>query len=90
LEADSNEEIPQVTWEERKLYQDGRARLQELRERFSEKESGESLTTGEALEILDLLEMFADRMSPERWDRALEAIANEAARRADMLVARRN
>lgn len=79
-----------MTWEERKLYQDGRARLQELRERLGERDSDHALTTSEALEILDLLEMFADRMSPERWDRALEAIANEAARRADMLVARRN
>jgi hypothetical protein len=79
-----------VTWEERKLYQDGRSRLQDLRERLGEGASDDSLTRGEALEILDLLEMFADRMSPERWDRALEAIANEAARRADMLVARRN
>jgi hypothetical protein len=79
-----------VTWEERKLYQEGRSRLQDLRERLGEGSSEDSLTRGEALEILDLLEMFADRMSPERWDRALEAIANEAARRADMLVARRN
>jgi hypothetical protein len=29
-------------------------------------------------------------MSPERWDRALEAIAHEAARRADLIAARRN
>jgi hypothetical protein len=29
-------------------------------------------------------------VSPERWDRALEAIAEEAARRADILAARRN
>ena len=79
-----------MTWEERQLYQDGRTRIQELRTRLGEGASDDALTRGEALEILELLEMFADRMSPERWDRALEAIANEAARRADMLVARRN
>ncbi len=79
-----------MTWEERKLYQDGRTRLLDLRERLEEGSPDDALTRGEALEIVELLEMFADRMSPERWDRALEAIANEAARRADMLVARRN
>ena len=79
-----------MTWEERKLYQDGRTRLLDLRERLGEGSPDDALTRGEALEIVELLEMFADRMSPERWDRALEAIANEAARRADMLVARRN
>jgi hypothetical protein len=72
------------------LYQDGRARLEDLRNRICEGAPDDALTRGEALEILSLLEMFADRMSPERWDRALEAIANEAARRADLLVARRN
>lgn len=87
---DSDEEISPVTWEERKLYQDGRTRLLDLRERLDEGSPDDALTRGEALEIVELLEMFADRMSPERWDRALEAIANEAARRADMLVARRN
>lgn len=87
---DSDEEISPVTWEERKLYQDGRARIQELKDRLDDGAANDALTRGEALEILELLELFADRMSPERWDRALEAIANEAARRADMLVARRN
>jgi hypothetical protein len=61
-----------------------------LKEKLAGGSPEEPLTRDEALEILDLLELFADRMSPERWDRALEAIAHEAARRADMLVARRN
>jgi len=79
-----------VTWEVRQLYQEGRSRIEDLRERLAA-EAGESfLTRGEAVEILELLELFAERMSPERWDRALEAIAHEAARRADLLVARRN
>lgn len=79
-----------MTWEERQLYQAGKTRLDDLRARISEGSPEASLTRGEALEILDLLELFAERMSPERWDRALEAIAHEAARRADLLVARRN
>ena len=48
------------------------------------------MSRGDALEILDLLEMFAERLSPERWDRTLEVIADEAARRVDVMAARRN
>jgi hypothetical protein len=79
-----------MTWEERQRYQEGRTRLDELRDRLADGSSAEALTRGEAIEILDLLEVFAERMSPERWDRALEAIAHEAARRADLIAARRN
>ncbi len=79
-----------MTWEERKRYQDGRDRLEELRDRLAGEPADAPLSRAEALEILDLLEAFAERMSPERWDRALEAIAHEAARRADVLAARRN
>jgi hypothetical protein len=79
-----------MTWEERQRYQEGRARLDELRDRLASGSPAEALTHGEAIEILDLLEVFAERMSPERWDRALEAIAHEAARRADLIAARRN
>ena len=79
-----------MTWEERQRYQDGRSRLDELRDRLVDGSPEESLTRGEALEMLDLIEVFAERMSPERWDRALEAIAHEAARRADVMAARRN
>jgi len=79
-----------MTWEERQRYQDGRSRLDELRDRLLDGSPEESLTRGEAVEMLDLIEVFAERMSPERWDRALEAIAHEAARRADVMAARRN
>ncbi|MGW8284045.1 MAG: hypothetical protein ACWGON_12160 [Gemmatimonadota bacterium] len=79
-----------MTWEERQRYQEGRSRLEELRARLADEPADGPLSRGEALEILDLLESFAERMSPERWDRALEVIADEAARRADHLAARRN
>lgn len=79
-----------MTWEERQRYQDGRERLDELRERLASQDPDAPVSRSEALEILDLLAVFAERMSPERWDRALEAIAHEAARRADVLAARRN
>ncbi len=79
-----------MTWEERQRYQDGRSRLEELRARLAEAPAEQALSRGEALEILDLLAGFAESMSPERWDRALEVIADEAARRADLIAARRN
>jgi hypothetical protein len=79
-----------MTWEERQRYQDGRTRLDDLRARLEDGSPEEALSRGEAIEILDLLTVFAERVSPERWDRALEAIAHEAARRADVMAARRN
>jgi hypothetical protein len=79
-----------MTYEERQRYAETRERVAELRERIAAGHPEEPLTRAEALELLDLLEGLAERVSPERWDRALEAIANEAARRADMLAARRN
>ncbi len=79
-----------MTWEDRQRYQADRESFEELRARLAAGEAETPLTRGEALEMLDLLERFVDRMSPERWDRALEAIADEAARRADHLAARRN
>ena len=79
-----------MTWEERERYQAGRSRLEELRIRLADGSPEDALSRGDALEILDLLEMFAERMSPERWDRTLEVIADEAARRVDVMAARRN
>ena len=79
-----------MTWEERERYKAGRSRLDELRVRLADGSPEETLRRGDALEILDLLEMFAERMSPERWDRTLEVIADEAARRVDVMAARRN
>ncbi len=79
-----------MTWEERERYQAGRSRLEDLRVRLADGSPEDALSRGDALEILDLLEMFAERMSPERWDRTLEVIADEAARRVDVMAARRN
>jgi len=79
-----------MTWEDRHRYQEEREGLEEFRARLREGDPETPLTRAEALELIELLERFVDRMSPERWDRALEAIAEEAARRADHLAARRN
>ncbi|MFO7588868.1 MAG: hypothetical protein R6X22_12500 [Gemmatimonadota bacterium] len=79
-----------MTWEDRHRYQEEREGLDAFRARLHEGDPDAPLTRADALELLELLERFVDRMSPERWDRALEAIAEEAARRADHLAARRN
>ncbi|MFB6240170.1 MAG: hypothetical protein ABEJ46_01135, partial [Gemmatimonadota bacterium] len=55
---------------------------EELRERLEEGDPEEPLTREEAVELVELVEGALDRTSPERWDNALEVIAEEAARRA--------
>ena len=64
-------------------YQEERERIAELRATLAEGEADEGITRAEARAILDLLDSFAERFSPERWDRALEAIAHEAALRVE-------
>jgi hypothetical protein len=57
-------------------------RAEELRERLEEGDPEEPLTRAEAVDLVELVEGALDRTSPERWDNALEIIAEEAARRA--------
>jgi hypothetical protein len=78
-----------MTYEDRQHYRQQRVALEELRGRIESGDPESPLTRSEALEILELLEQMAERISPERWDQTLEAIVGEAARRAEMLAARR-
>lgn len=78
-----------MTYEERNQYREQRLELEALRERLESGDLDAPVTRREVLEILSLLDRLAERMSPERWDRALEVLAEEAARRADALTARR-
>lgn len=71
-----------MTYQERQRYRLLRDELDALRERLEAGDADEPLTRGEALEILSLVDAAVERMSPERWDRALDAVAEEAARRA--------
>ena len=71
-----------MTYEERQLYRELRERLDALRERMSEGAPDEPLTREDGREILAVLDATVERMSPERWDRAMDSIAEEAARRA--------
>lgn len=56
-----------------------------LRERLGQGDADRAITADEALELLEVVEASIERMSPERWDRALEVVAREAARRAGSL-----
>lgn len=71
-----------MTYQERQRYRKLRDEVDVLREKFEEGDPDDPLTRGEALELLSLVDAAIERMSPERWDRALEAVASEAARRA--------
>lgn len=71
-----------MTYQERQRYRQLRDEVEALRERLEAGDPDEPLTRGEALEILSLVDAAVERMSPERWDRALDAVAQEAARRA--------
>lgn len=72
-----------MSYEERMLYREGREKLAELRATLDSGEPDAGITRAEALAILDVLDVLAERISPERWDQALEAVAHEAARRID-------
>lgn len=72
-----------MSYEERLLHRQGRERLAELRATLDSGDTDGVITRAEALAILDVLDDLTERISPERWDQALEAIAHEAARRVD-------
>jgi len=71
-----------MTYMERQQHRALVERAEELRERLEQGRADEPLTREEALELVELVEGALDRTSPERWDNALEVIAEEAARRA--------
>lgn len=71
-----------MTYQERQRFKQLVEEVEVLRDRLEEGDPDEPVTRGEALELLSLVEAAVQRMSPERWDRALDAVAQEAARRA--------
>lgn len=71
-----------MTYLERQQHRALQDRAQELRERLESGDGDEPLTREEAAELVELVEGALERTSPERWDNALEVIAEEAARRA--------
>lgn len=70
-----------MTYAERQRYRELMEEVESLRERPERGERQAPLTRDEALALLGLVEASIERVSPERWDRALEAVAGEAVRR---------
>lgn len=75
-----------MDYEDRERYRALTERVTVLRERLEEGGAGAPLTREEARELLALLEIAVDRLSPERWDRLMDTVADEAARRAGVFT----
>lgn len=71
-----------MNYEERLRYRELIERTGELQERLAEGEASASVTREEGRELAALLEEALLKLSPERFDRMMETIAQEAARRA--------
>lgn len=71
-----------MTYEERQQHRALVEKAEELRQHLEEGRGEAALTRDEALQLVDLVEGALERTSPERWDNALEVVAEEAARRA--------
>ena len=78
-----------MTYEDRQRYRELREGVDALRGQLEEGDPDAPVTRGEVLRLLALLDAVVERASPERWDRAMGAIAEEAARRAGAMAASR-
>lgn len=74
-----------MTYEDRERHRALVERMAALREGLEAREADAPLTRDEALELVALLEEIADRLSPQRMDRLMETVADEASRRAGAL-----
>ncbi|MFQ5688728.1 MAG: hypothetical protein ACE5HQ_00465 [Gemmatimonadota bacterium] len=79
-----------MTYEERQQHRQLGERLHALREALEQGSPSAPVSRVEALELLAILEAVIDRLSPERWDRTLEMVAEEASRRAATMVPTRS
>lgn len=78
-----------MTYEDRQKYRALVEGLAELEARLAEGEPDAPLSREEGLELLGLLKLASERMSPERLDGLMDTIAQEAARRAGALAVSR-
>ncbi len=77
-----------MTYEERLKYEELRGRIEILRAVLEEKgEDDLDLRKSDVLELLSLVEETLEMASPARWDRMMDEVADEAARRAGVMVA---
>ena len=70
-----------MNYEERLRHRDLNDRAARLRERLGEGDDTEPLTRGEGRELAMIVEETLALISPERWDRVMEMIVDEATRR---------
>ncbi|WP_420462255.1 hypothetical protein [Candidatus Palauibacter sp.] len=70
-----------MNYEERLRHRDLTERATRLREQLEEGDGGALLGRAEGRELVALLEETLAQISPERWDRIMEAIVDEATRR---------
>ena len=71
-----------MTYEERVKHRDLVERLTRLRERIQEGEDSSALTREEARELVAIVEETVASSSPERLDRIMETVVDEATFRA--------
>ena len=75
-----------MTYEDRERHHALVERMATLRESLEAREPDAPVTRDEALELVAFLEEIADRLSPQRMDRLMETIVDEASRRAGALA----
>jgi hypothetical protein len=75
-----------MTYEDRERHRALVDRLAALRESLEAGDSDAPFTREDALGLVMVLEEIADRLSPERMDRLMETIADEASRRAGAMA----
>lgn len=75
-----------MTYEERIQHRDLVDRATVLRETLEAGEDWAPITRAEARELLSILEETLAQISPERWDRVMQTIVEEAARRAGAMT----
>ena len=71
-----------MTYEERLKHQDLVERSARLKEALGEGDEAQSMTRAEARELTELVEEILALISPERWDRLMQTVVEEATRRA--------
>ncbi len=71
-----------MSYEERLRHRDLLERATELRKRLERGDGDAGMRREEGRELAAILEATLAEISPERWDRVMEVIASEAARRA--------
>ena len=71
-----------MSYEERLRHQDLLQRATDLRRGLEGGDADSPMRREEGLKLAAILEATLAEVSPERWDRVMEAVASEAARRA--------